>query len=172
MRAAYTLEFVQVADELEIGFEAQGATGNWLAVDNFVLEYISDNFDDVKAEFAALIAKAETLAGQRMNSTAQQALADAIATATPLIEQTDTDGWAAAATALEKAYAAAVASHEVFVRLANAIAAAKEEIENPIRLNIRLPSMPPKPSMMPRPQPMLRRRLPSLPWPKLRLPLR
>ncbi|MBO4316630.1 MAG: hypothetical protein J5867_11835, partial [Prevotella sp.] len=128
VRANYTLEFVQVSDVLEIGFVANGATGNWIAVDNFQLEYISDSFEDVKAEFASLIAKAETLVDQRMNTQSKQALTDAIATAKPLLAQSTTVGWPAAATALEAAYASADTSQEVFARLAAAIAASREEI--------------------------------------------
>ena len=128
IRDNYTLEFVQVADELEIGFEAKGATGNWLSVDNFRLEYISDDIADVKAELVALVAKAETLVGLRMNADAQKALTDALAEAKSQLAGADSDGWASAATALETAIAAATASHEVFARLAEAIAAATEEI--------------------------------------------
>ncbi|MBQ9362524.1 MAG: hypothetical protein IJT97_03780 [Bacteroidaceae bacterium] len=130
VRDSYTLEFVQVADELEIGFEAKGATGNWIAVDNFKLEYISDSFDDVKTEFAAIIAKAEELAGQRINTTAKQTLNDAITAAKPLLEQSSADGWASVATTLEAAIATATTSQEVFARLAEAITTSQEEINN------------------------------------------
>jgi len=130
VRANYTLEFVQVADVLEIGFEAKGATGNWLSVDNFQLEYLSDSFDDVKTEFAAIIAKAEVLASQRINAEALQALNDAIAAAKPLLAQTTTDGWPAAATALEAAITTATTSQDVFARLAAAIAAAQTELDS------------------------------------------
>jgi len=128
VRDTYTLEFVQVADELEIGFEAKGATGNWLSVDNFQLEYISDSFDDVEREFADLIAKAEALASQRMNSVARQTLTESIATAKSLMQQSDDKGWSAAATLLERAYSIAATSHAIFARLADAIAAARQEI--------------------------------------------
>ena len=128
IRNNYTLEFVQAADELEIGFEAKGATGNWLSVDNFRLEYISDDVTDVKAELTALLTQAETLVEKRMNAAAQQALAEAIAAAKQQLTLTDTSGWPAAATALETAIATATTSHEVFARLAAAIAAANDEL--------------------------------------------
>ena len=128
IRSNYTLEFVQVADELEIGFEAKGATGNWIAVDNFRLEYISDDTDNVKAEFSALIAKGETLDGKRMNAEVQQALTDALTAARAALN--DGSGLSAAATTLQTAIARATASHEIFARLADAIAAAKDEIAN------------------------------------------
>lgn len=127
VRANYTLEFVQVADVMEIGFEAKGATGNWLSLDNFQLEYISDNYDDVKTEFALWIAKAEALVNQRMNSTVQQALADAIAAARTALD-TESNIPASAST-LEATVAVATTSQEVFGRLANAIAAAQDEID-------------------------------------------
>ncbi|MBP5338505.1 MAG: hypothetical protein J6Z14_04260 [Prevotella sp.] len=131
VRNNYTLEFVQVADELEIGFEANGATGNWISVDNFRLEYISDDITDVKSELTALIVQAEALAGKRMNAEAKQALSEAIIAAKQELAQSDTSGWSAAATALEIAIADATTSSEVFARLADAIAAAKDEISSP-----------------------------------------
>jgi hypothetical protein len=128
--ADYTLEFVQVADAFEIGYEAKGATGNWLSVDNFRLEYIGDCFDDVKIAFAALIDKAEELAGKRMNSAALQALTEAIATAKPMLSQSDAEGWPAAASTLEAAYATADTSQKIFARLLEAINTAQEELDN------------------------------------------
>ena len=129
IRNNYTLEFVQVADVLEIGFEAKGATGNWISVDNFRLEYISDDITDVKAELSTLIAQGEELEKKRMNAEAQQALTDALTTARTALQEDS--GISAAATALEAAIATAIASNEVFDRLADAIDAAKNEIANP-----------------------------------------
>ncbi len=128
-RSTYTLEFVQASDVMEIGFEAQGATGNWLAVDNFQLEYISDDVDEVKTELATLITKAEAVAEQRINSTAREALNAAITNAKAALNADS--GIPAASTALDEAYAKAVSSQEVFSRLAAAIAAAKEELNDP-----------------------------------------
>ena len=129
VRGTYTLEFVQAADVMEIGFEAQGATGNWISVDNFKLEYLSDNFDAVKTELAALIAEAEQVAAQRINSTAKQELNTAIEAAKAALSADN--GIPAASTALEEAHATAVASQEIFARLASAIAAANEDLNNP-----------------------------------------
>lgn len=129
IRANYTLEFEQVSDVLEIGFEAKGAQGNWLAVDNFRLEYLGDNFDDMKSEFALLIAKAEALVVLKMNETARVALQTAIDEARPLLSQTTTDGWGEAAAKIEAAYEVADASQAVFAQLAAAIAEAQQEID-------------------------------------------
>ncbi|MBR4897815.1 MAG: FIVAR domain-containing protein [Prevotella sp.] len=126
VRNTYTLEFVQVADVLEIGFEAKGATGNWISVDNFRLEYISDDMTDVKTELSALIAQGDDLDGKRMNAEAKQALTEALAAARAALNAGS--GLASAATALEAAIATATTSHEIFARLADAIATANEEI--------------------------------------------
>lgn len=128
VRNTYTLEFVQVADVMEIGFEAKGATGNWLSVDNFQLEYIGDSSDDVTTEFTNLIAKAETLAEKRMNASAKTALDAAIADARVALGASDLQQMAQTATTLEAAIATATASQAVFARLAEAIDAANEEI--------------------------------------------
>ena len=131
VRDTYTLEFVQVADEMEIGFEAKGATGNWLAVDNFQLEYIGNSFDDVKTAFATLISEAETIAAQRMNATAKQTLTSAISDAkTAQTAMSSDSGFGAAATALETAIATATTSAEVFARLATAITTANNELNS------------------------------------------
>lgn len=129
VRADYTLEFVLVSDVLEVGFEAKGASGNWLAVDNFRLEYIGDSFEDIKAEFAAIIAKGETLAAQKTNATAHQTLTEALAEAkTAYAAMSVNSGFAAVATTLETAIKTATASQEVFARLAAAITDANAEL--------------------------------------------
>ena len=130
--ADYSVEFVQVADVLEIGFNAKGATGNWISVDNFRLAYIGEDFDAVKTEFEDMIARSQILLAQRMNTAAKQALTDAVGAAFTVLATADhaDSNFSAAATTLESAYSTAEASVAVFARLATAIAAAKEEIEN------------------------------------------
>ena len=129
VRADYTLEFVLVSDVIEVGFEAKSASGNWLAVDNFRLEYIGDSFEDIKAELDAIIAKGEALAAQKTNTAAHQALTDAIAAAkAAYADMSANSGFAAVATTLEAAIKTATASQEVFARLAAAIADANAEL--------------------------------------------
>lgn len=128
VRKDYSLDFVLVSNELEIGFLAKGATGNWISVDHFRLEYLGDDFDNIKTEFDELIARAEQLVGQKMNAVAAQQLQTAIAEAKQLQSQSTTDGWGDASRQLEAAYATAIASIEVFARLNAAIASAQEEI--------------------------------------------
>ena len=129
VRATYTLEFVLVSDVLEVGFEAKSASGNWLAVDNFRLEYIGDSFEDIQTEFAAIIAKGEALAAQKTNTAVHQTLSDAIAAAqTAYAEMSANSGYAAVASTLEAAIKSATASQEVFARLATAITDANAEL--------------------------------------------
>ena len=120
-RKQYTLDFVLISNQLEIGFKAEDATGNWLAVDNFRLQYLSDSFDEVKAEYLSLIAKAEELAAKKTNSLAHDNLQAAIDAAKALQDQTTVEGWPEAARTLESAYAVAASSEAIFSRLSTAI---------------------------------------------------
>ena len=129
IRQDYTLEFVLVSDQLEIGFKAESATGNWLAVDNFRLQFISDSFDEVKTEFTNLIALAESVASQKTNATIHNTLVSAIDNAKALLAQDNADDWGVAARELEEALHTAESSAEVFARLYQAITEAQNEIE-------------------------------------------
>jgi hypothetical protein len=129
IRQEYVLDFVLVSNQLEIGFLAEQATGNWLSVDNFRLFYLGEDFETVKAELVQLIEQAEQLATQKMNSAAAQALATAIAEAKQLLSQTTTDNWGEASKKLEAAYATAVTSCDIFAQLAQAIGDAQAEID-------------------------------------------
>lgn len=128
-RNDYTLDFVLVSDKLKIGFKGENASGNWIAVDNFRLEYVGDSFDEVKNEFAQLIAKAEALVVLKMNESVREALQAAIDEARPLLSQTTTAGWGEAAAKIDEAYEVADASRAVFAQLAEAIAEAQQEID-------------------------------------------
>ena len=129
VRDDYTLEFVLVSEKMKIGFRAEGATGNWISVDHFRLEYIGYSFDAAKEQFAASIAAAEALVGQKMNETARLALQAAIDEARLLLSQSTTDGWGEAAAKLDAAHSAAIASQKVFSQLAEAIAKAQKELD-------------------------------------------
>ena len=128
-RGDYTLEFVLVSEKLRIGFKAENATGNWLAVDHFRLEYVGDNFDKVKACFSQMITRAEKLVVKKMNETARQSLQTAIDNAKVLLSQETSNGWGKAAAQLDDAYEVAETSRQVFSKLATAINAARQEIE-------------------------------------------
>ena len=85
--ADYSVKFTSVSGTMEIGFVAENATGNWLAVDNFRLYLIGEA--DVMAEIQRLIAVAEGLEiPEEIASTYQwsQQLTDALTTARALTE--------------------------------------------------------------------------------------
>ena len=128
-RKDYALEFMLVSDWLNIGFLCEDASGNWVSVDNFRLEYISDDFNDIKAEYSALISTAEALANKRMNSKALSNLQEAINNAKPLASQSTVDGWAEAARQLENTIAVADESQKAFAKLLAAIDKAQSELD-------------------------------------------
>ena len=130
VRKDYTLEFVLVSNQLELGFKAEGATGNWLAVDHFRLLYIGDNVDDVKSELANLITKAETLAAEKTNAAAHEALQTAIDDAKSILNNGQLAEWGEAARILEAAYKTAETSKAVFARLKAAIDEAQNILDN------------------------------------------
>ena len=130
VRQDYMLEFVLASNELEIGFKAVDATGNWLAVDHFRLLYISDDTNEVTSELAAFITKAEALAAEKTNTPAHEALQSAIDAAKTQLssfnaQQSTLEDLGEAARALEAAYKTAEASKEVFDRLNAAITEAE-----------------------------------------------
>ncbi len=129
-RQQYALDFVLTGNELEVGFRAETASGNWLAVDNFRLEYISDSQDAIRLAFEQLVDKALTLADERMNTATLTALQNALAAAqTALSTGTGADDWAEASSQLEAAYTQALESADAFARLADAIAQAQAELD-------------------------------------------
>lgn len=96
----YSVTFTTVTGEVTIGFEAVGATGNWLALDNFRLTLLNTiGRDEVMAEVARLVAVAEGLdIPSEIAATYERsdALAAAIAAAQALGE-TSTDAEVSAA---------------------------------------------------------------------------
>lgn len=125
----YSFEFVLTSDQLTFGFKAEGATGNYLCIDNFRLEYIGDSEDDVRAAFAQLIQDAEALVVNRMNTTTQQNLQQAIDAAKPL--QTGAlNELAVASRILEAAYQEGQISAAAFAKLNTAITNAQNELNS------------------------------------------
>ncbi|MBO4641929.1 MAG: hypothetical protein J5661_03580 [Bacteroidaceae bacterium] len=89
----YSVDFTSISGEVEIGFVAENATGNWLACDNFRLYLIG--YVDQQAmidELARLIVNAEELTGGLMSAEANEALAAALETARSMsIESSESD---------------------------------------------------------------------------------
>ena len=104
--ADYSVKFTSIAGEVEIGFVAEDANGNWLAVDNFRLYLIGDA--DVMGEVQRLIAAAENLEiPAEIASTYQlsQQLTDALAAARLLTENSADADISKAIKALQQAIA-------------------------------------------------------------------
>ncbi|MDO4994147.1 MAG: hypothetical protein Q4E32_03990 [Bacteroidales bacterium] len=126
----YVFDFVLTSDQLTLGFKAEGATGNYLCIDNFRLEYIGDSDADVRAAFAQLIQQAEALVSSRMYILTQQKLQQAIDIAKPLQADGPLDELAVASRKLEAAYAEAQTSVAAFAKLDAAITTAQNEVNS------------------------------------------
>ena len=61
VRGQYTVAFTHVSGTITIGFEAEDASGNWIACDNFRLVQKDDARDEVRAYLQGLIAAARQL---------------------------------------------------------------------------------------------------------------
>ncbi|MBR6892411.1 MAG: hypothetical protein IKN15_04170 [Bacteroidaceae bacterium] len=79
-RKQYTLTFTNIENDVEIGFVAKGATGNWIACDNFRLYYIGGTDEDYRTKLSEYIEKANKLKEQwlQMRDVAPEELTDAI----------------------------------------------------------------------------------------------
>ena len=135
VRNDYTLDFMLVSDELTIGYKAEGASGNWIAVDNFRLAYLGNDASEAAAEFAELISKAKSLTGERMYSQTKEKLDSAISAAEELMANGDSESWGEASSTLETAIGEAEESIDAFSQLAAAISAAREELSGSTSAN-------------------------------------
>jgi len=119
----YTLNFAVVDEQsdLEVGLKTEDATGNWLCVDNFKLQYVGAvSAADVAAEVQKLVDLAQEYLDRGIQQTASTPLTEAMQTARQALEGTGTDGegntlydesaLAAAREALQAAMATAEAS--------------------------------------------------------------
>ncbi|MBQ8050213.1 MAG: hypothetical protein IJ197_01385 [Bacteroidaceae bacterium] len=120
VRAEYSVEFVTVTGDANIGFVAENAKGNWIAVDNFRLYFIGSAIDAQNAEMSQRIADAEALAGEKMNATVRQQLLDAIEAARQALAVGD-GNYAASAINLRWLTEAAEASITAYANLLKAI---------------------------------------------------
>lgn len=77
----YSLTFSHIDGTMMLGFEAEGATGNWLAVDNFRLYYAGCDMAVLKEELLARIAAAQPVQEGKMRGDLRTALEKAIADA-------------------------------------------------------------------------------------------
>ena len=119
--AEYTLIFTNIENNATICFEAVGATGNWLAVDNFQLYYAGGSFDDFKAELERYVAEAEPHLNKYIQNSVRNTLTTAINNAKAELQKSTADGYPAVATPVRKAIEDAKVSIKAFEALKAAI---------------------------------------------------
>lgn len=128
----YSVDFTCMGEDIEIGFRAVGATGNWIAVDNFRLYYIGLDAASMLAEMNDRLAKAEALLSKPMQTAAKNALESAIATARTLTAESSGEDFSSAAKALANAQQAAEANIEAMAALKTLISKAIPLLSRPM----------------------------------------
>lgn len=122
----YSVKFTSIAGEVEIGFVASSASGNWIAVDNFRLYRIGDvDPEIVVTELSRKITEAETLKANTMSSTASTKLQSAIDAAKLITTESNDEDVQKASQNLKAAIAHANTSIAEYKILAQLIATAK-----------------------------------------------
>lgn len=129
--ADYSVVFTSVAGSADIGFRAERAEGNWIAVDNFRLYRIGDvSRETLIAEISKYIDQGRELLPQMMSATARAALQTAVDNARAAIAAPEGDIDAAALVgALREAIAAARQSIAEYAALSSAIAEAEADYD-------------------------------------------
>lgn len=121
----YSVTFTCISGEIEIGFNAIGATGNWLCVDNFRLAQIGEiDFAGVLNELNRMMNEAEALQTSMMSSKAAEALSAAITKAKEVTSETSDATIHSIAKSLIAAIDAANVSIAEYAALQDAIDAA------------------------------------------------
>lgn len=124
--ADYSVSFTSIDGEIEIGFVATNATGNWIAVDNFRLYQTGElSIDEILAELSLIIKNIEERENPNaiiMSSASAQNLSEAIAAAKQVTAETSAEERHAIIKNLKAADAAALASMAEHERLYNKIA--------------------------------------------------
>lgn len=91
----YTVTF-SVLDEksdVEIGLKAEHATGNYLCVDNFILQYVGEiSVADYAQELQKLVDKGQELLGQGIQNTVAETLTTALTTAKTALQGSGSEG--------------------------------------------------------------------------------
>ena len=114
----YQVNFTCISGEVEIGFEAKNAQGNWIAVDNFQLWFVGASQEANLTQLQQRIEAAEALTSQHMNTDTLDILTQAIAQAKAYQEGQDMTRIAAT---LNDAITKAEASIMNYEQLAKAI---------------------------------------------------
>lgn len=126
----YSVTFTNIAGEVEIGFEAQKATGNWLAIDNFRLYLIGYlSAEDVVAETRRLVDAAKALQASMMSAKTANTLQQAISAGEAITTTSEEADVQTAAKALKSATKAATASIAEYQALQNKITATEADYD-------------------------------------------
>lgn len=130
--ADYTLNFTNIAGQVQIGYAAEDATGNWIAADNFRL-YLVGHVDSqaILGELARLIEKGDSLLTTHvMSAEASGTLAPAVAKAKKITDASKVEDIQKATLDLTEAIKQAEASIARFQVLANRIEAAQALVDS------------------------------------------
>ena len=113
----YSVDFSCTTGEVEIGFIAKGAKGNWLAIDNFRLTLIeAESSAVIFSKLSESITKAEGFTSQNIDAKALTPLLSALQTAKTFTETSESMDMQKALFALN----AAISKAEFALNLANA----------------------------------------------------
>ncbi len=100
--ADYTVEFTVIEKQATIGFEAVGATGNYLSCDNFRLYLLDDDIAVLKTELQTRIDEAEQLLAQNADGNGTSELQEVIDAAKAELAATTDANYPATAAALKR----------------------------------------------------------------------
>ena len=130
----YSVKFTSIAGEVEIGFKAVNATGNWLSVDNFRLYLIGTvDSDAILAELTRLITDAEALQENMMSGTAAKELQETIDKAKLITKESSEEDVRLATKNIQSAIELAqvsIAEYQALVAQIEAIEAGYDESKN------------------------------------------
>ena len=119
----YELAFTNIYADITLGFVMEGATGNWVACDDFRLYFVGCDLTALQAELGARIEEAETLLAKKMQQAAKTELERTLQQAREVREKdTDAARYPQAAGELRQAAALAGQFVEAYEALATKIA--------------------------------------------------
>lgn len=121
----YSVQFTNIEEEAVIGFKAEGATGNWLSVDNFRLYYAGGEFAEFKAELLNYLDMAKPYLNEKMQNDVAGTLLSCFAKVEEVLDDDNAGRYPSASTALRKAVEGAKVSIAAYEALAIAIADAE-----------------------------------------------
>ncbi|MBP5771305.1 MAG: hypothetical protein J6W75_08085 [Bacteroidaceae bacterium] len=128
----YAVEFTSLGDDIQIGFIAESATGNWIAVDNFRLYHLCVNMEALMRELAAAIADAEKVLELDMQPRFKTALQTAVDAAKGVTQDTEIETITSVAKDLSKARKEAAENHADFVQLTTYVQQASPLLDRPM----------------------------------------